>query len=166
MCSKCMTKDRHNDFTLSCWVASPCNIICESCFKYESTKQIISLLVYFSKGQYLWFEFLVQHLRTSDYRFGGFYWKHEPDRFHMKLWFADNNLRIPDTSCSYWVDRWGGCNMMMPRSLARMKQNDVWSKDVSWAGNSHALIFIEIRQSFWLLLQICLQKSFVVWCIM
>ena len=93
-------------------------------------------MVYFSKRQYLWFEFLVQNFRTSDYRFGGFYWKHEPDRFRMKLWFADSNLRIPDTSCFYWVDRWGGSDMMMPRSLARIQQNDVWCKHVSWAGNS------------------------------
>ena len=53
-------------------------------------------------------------------------------------------------------------NMMMPRSLARMQQNDVWCKHVFWAGNSTVLIFIEIRLLFWLLLQICLQKSFVV----
>jgi len=118
--------------------------------------------VYFSKGQYLWFEFLVQNLRTSDYWFGGFYWKHEPDRFRMKLWLVDNNLRIPDTSYSYWVDRWGGSDMIMSRSLARIQQNHVWCKHVSWTGNSTTLIFIEIRQLFWLLLQICLQKLFVV----
>jgi len=47
-----------------------------------------------------------------------------PDRFRMKLWFADNNLQIPDTSCSYRVDRWGGCNMMMmTRSIAILQQN-------------------------------------------
>jgi len=49
----------------------------------------------------------------------------EPDSFRMKLWFFDSNLRIPDTFCSYWVDRWGGSNMMMPRSLARIQQNDL-----------------------------------------
>ena len=80
----------------------------------------------------------------------------------MTLWFADNNLQIPDTSYFYWVDRWGGSNMMMSRSLKRIQQDDVWCKQVSWAGNSTALIFIVTGQLFWLLLQICLQKSFVV----
>ena len=83
-----------------------------------SKKNIISLLVYFSKGEYVWFELLVQKNRTSDYRFGGFYWKHEQDRFRMKLWFAYNNLRIPDASYFYWVDRCGGSNVTMPRSYA------------------------------------------------
>ena len=67
----------------------------------------------------------VPNSHTSDYQFGGFYWKHEADRFRMTLWFADNNLQIPDTSYFYWVDSWGGSNMMMPHSLARIQQDDV-----------------------------------------
>ena len=81
--------------------------------------------MYFSKGEYVWFEFLVQKICTSDYRFGDFYWKHEPDRFRMKLWFADNYLRIRDTAYFYCVDRWGGSNTMMPRSHAILQQYDV-----------------------------------------
>ena len=119
-------------------------------------------MVYFSKGEYVWFEFLVQKNRTSDYQFGGFYWKHEPDCFRMKLWFADNYLRIRDTSYFYCVDRWGGSNTMMSRSRAILQQYDVWYEDVSWAGHSTVLIFIVIRQLLWMLLQICLQKAFVV----
>jgi len=143
-----MSQNGQNNCTRAWWVPSPFQIICGSCNKYDSTKHIISLLVYFSKGQYLWFEFLVQNFRTSDYRFGGFYWKHEPDCFRMKLWFADSNLRIPDTSCSYWVDRWGGSNMMMNRSLARIQQNDVWCKHVSWEGNSIALFSLKLDNYF------------------
>ena len=159
---ECTKKDRKNHFTLFSCMTTPCTTIQQSCCKYESNKQINYRLVYFSKGQYFWFEFVVQIFRASDYRFGGFLWEHEPNRFRMNLMFANNNLRIPDTSCSYWVDRWGGSNMMMPCSHARMQQNNVWCKHVSWAGNSTALIFIKIRQLLWLLLQICLQKSFVV----
>ena len=81
--------------------------------------------MYFSKGEYVWFEFLVQKIRTPDYWFGGFYWKHKPDRFRMKLWFADNYLRIPDTYYLYCVDRWGGSNTMMSRSRAILQQYDV-----------------------------------------
>jgi len=52
-----------------------------------------------------------------------FYWKHEPDRFRMRLWIADKNLRIADISYSKWVDRWEGNNMMMTRSIAILQQN-------------------------------------------
>ena len=115
--------------------------------------------MYFSKGQYFWFEFVVQSFRVSDYRFGGFLWEHEPNRFRINLMFADKNLLVPDTSCSCRVDRWGGCNMMMPPWLARLTQNELWNKDVSWWGDSHALIFIEIGLLFLVLLQICHQKT-------
>ena len=85
------------------------------------------MLVYFSNGEYVWFEFLVQKIRTSDYQFGGFNWKHEPDPscFRMKLWFVDNYFQIRDTSYFYCVDRWGGSNRMMPCSHAILQQYDV-----------------------------------------
>ena len=62
---------------------------------------------------------------------GAFFWKHQPDRFRMKLWVADNNLHIPDTSGSDRVDWWGGCNMMLPRSIATLYKNYLWWKHVS-----------------------------------
>jgi len=162
ICSKCISQEDKIFLLLACWLASPCKIIDGNCHKYGFIINTISLLVYFLKGQYLWLKFLVQNLRTSDYLFGGFCWKHEPHSYHMTLWCADNNFRNPDTSYFNWVDRWGESDMMMPRSLAKIQQDDVWCKHVSWAGNSTAHIFIVIRQLFWLLLQICLQKSFVV----
>ena len=80
--------------------------ICESCDVQQLSNYINSLLAYSSKGRYFLFKYLVQNFRTSDYRLGGFFWKHEPDRFRMKSWLADNNLHIPDTSGSDRVDWW------------------------------------------------------------
>ena len=119
-CSKFILKDRQNCFKVLFLFTMLCIVIFESCCLYATSIFIISLLVYFSKGRYPWFEFLVQSFRTSDYQFGGFYWKHEPDRFRMKIWIADNNLHIPDISYFWWVDRWEGSNMMMTRSSAKV----------------------------------------------
>ena len=57
----------------------------------------------------LWYKFFVRQTISL-----GALWEHEPNRFRINLMFADKNLLVPDTSCSCRVDRWGGCNMMMP----------------------------------------------------